>query len=106
MGILPNISAILPVSTRAHLVKERMNSYDSKFFPLLTATVKDAGKMKITELLPMKLYPFTRRQNLTVEKKDAFAKKKKLHITSVNTRRRYNVYSTLSKRHGCFYNAR
>ena len=64
----------LPVSTRAQLVKERMSSYGSKFFPLLTATVKDAGKMKIIELLPMKLYPFTLRQNLTVEKKDAFQK--------------------------------
>ena len=37
-----------PVSTGARLVKERMSSYGSKFFPLLTATVKDAGKMKIT----------------------------------------------------------
>ena len=61
----------LPVSTRAQLVKERMSSYGSKFFPLLMVTVKDAGKMKITELLPMKLYPFTLRQNVTVEKKDA-----------------------------------
>ena len=75
-----------------------MNSYGSKFFPLLTATVKDAGKMKITELLPMKLYPFTLRQNLTVEKKDAFAKKKKVayhlseHATAVQ--RLLNVVQT------------
>ena len=34
-----------------------MSSYGSKFFPLLTATVKDAGKMKITvasnEIIPI-----------------------------------------------------
>ena len=89
----------LPVSTWAQLVKERMSSYGSKFFPLLTATVKDAGKMKITELLPMKLYPVTLRQNLTAEKKDAFTHQRKKvayhlseHATSVQ--RILNVVQT------------
>ena len=78
MGTLPYISAaILPVSTGAWLVKVRISSYGSKFFPLLKATVEDIGKMKIAELLPMKLYPFTLRQNLSVEKKDAFTEKEK-----------------------------
>ena len=72
MGTLPYVSAIFTSFNTTQLVKERISSYGSKFFPLLTPTVKDAGKMKITELLPMKLYPFTLRQNLTVEKKDDF----------------------------------
>ena len=89
----------LPVSIGARLFKERISSYGSKFFPLLTATVENVGKTKMAELLPMKLYPFTLRQNLTVEKRDAFTyqRNKKLHITSVIMRRRYNVYPTMSK---------
>ena len=51
----------LPVLIWARLVKERISSYGSKLFPLLTATVENVGKVKMAELLPMKLYPFTLR---------------------------------------------
>ena len=57
MSTLPYISAIFTSFNTAQLVKERMSSYGSKFFPLLTATVEDAGKMKITvaanEIIPI-----------------------------------------------------
>ena len=46
-------------SQRGLLLKERICSCRSKFFPSKVDTIDKGGKMKMAELLPLEIYPFT-----------------------------------------------
>ena len=49
----------ITLSNWGELLKERICSYRSKFFPSRVNPIKQGGKNENAELLPLKVYPFT-----------------------------------------------